>query len=165
MFTAQVVLELDWLDTIRAAAEVLPEVVARYVRRDIRPFVSQWVDKTLRREPGPVVYPFVWASERQRRAFFATDGFGHGIPYQRSHAYVHSWHVRADYTDTFSGIAVYSDSPSADFVGGRQQQPGHVQTGWPNAVEVIQVISIETNDRLEDGLPSVLDGWWEEHVP
>jgi hypothetical protein len=30
--------------------------------------------------PGPVVYPIEWASERQRAAFFATNGFGHGIP-------------------------------------------------------------------------------------
>jgi hypothetical protein len=31
-------------------------------------------------------YPVTWDSERQRRAFFATDGFGHGIPYQRTGA-------------------------------------------------------------------------------
>lgn len=165
MFTAQVALDTVWLDDIREAVGILPGVVNRYVRREIRPFVSQWVDKTLRREPGPVSYPYLWESLRQMRAYFATDGFGHGIPYRRTHGYVHSWHVIADYTDTFSGIAVFSDSPSADFVGGRRQQPGHVQTGWPNAVEVIQVISIETNDRLEAGLPIVLDGWWEERVP
>ena len=164
MFTAQVALDPAWLGLIQQAAQDIPDVISWYVRRDIRPFVSQWVDKTLRREPGPVAYPFLWASEKQRRAFFATDGFGSGIPYQRSHAYIHSWHVQADYTDTFSGIAVYSDSPVVEFVGGRQQQPGHVQTGWANAIEVIQVISLETNDRIEVGLPSVLDGWWEERV-
>ncbi len=164
MFSAEVALDTAWLDLIRAAAEVLPEVVNRYVRRDIRPFVSQWVDKTLRREPGPVAYPFLWASEKQRRAFFATDGFGQGIPYRRRRRYIHSWHVEGDYTDTFSGIAVTSDSPVAEFVGGRRQQPGHVQTGWPNAVEVIQVISLETNDWIEQGLPIVLNGWWQEYA-
>ncbi len=165
MFSARVALDTAWLDTIRAAAEVLPEVMARYVRRDLRPFVSQVVDKTLRREPGPVVYPFLWASEKQRRAFFATDGFGHGIPYRRKRRYIHSWHVRADYADTLSGITVSSDSPVSEFVGGRRQQPGHVQTGWPNAIEVIQVISLEVNDRIEVGLPLMLDSWWKEYVP
>ncbi len=37
--------------------------------------------------PGsPVRYPIQWDSERQRRAFFATDGFGSGIPYRRTGA-------------------------------------------------------------------------------
>lgn len=29
--------------------------------------------------------PFQWSSEKQRRAYFATDGFGSGIPYKRTH--------------------------------------------------------------------------------
>ena len=29
-------------------------------------------------------YPVTWDSERQRRAFFATNGFGKGIPYKRT---------------------------------------------------------------------------------
>lgn len=32
----------------------------------------------------PIQYPVNWDSEKQRRAFFATDGFGGGIPHQRS---------------------------------------------------------------------------------
>ena len=31
-------------------------------------------------------YPVTWDSERQRRAFFATNGFGNGIPYKRTGA-------------------------------------------------------------------------------
>ena len=30
--------------------------------------------------------PFVWSSERQRRAYFASDGFGAGIPYTRTNS-------------------------------------------------------------------------------
>lgn len=170
MFTAGVAIDTAWLDQIRAAAEALPEVMARYARRDLRPFVSQAVDRTLRREPGPVVYPFQFHEDPQvdakmRRAYFATDGFGHGIPYRRTRRYVHSWHVRADYTDTLSGITLTSDSPVSEFVGGRRQLPGHRRTGWPNAIEVIQVISLEVNDRIEVGLPLVLNSWWKEYVP
>ncbi len=35
------------------------------------------------KNPGPPKYPIRWKSEKQRRAFFATDGFGKGIPYKR----------------------------------------------------------------------------------
>lgn len=44
------------------------------------------------REIGkPVAYPVQWDSEKQRKAFFATDGFGSGIPYQRKGDYENSW--------------------------------------------------------------------------
>lgn len=40
------------------------------------------------KKPGKRVrYPVWWESEKQRRAFFATDGFGKGIPYKRTGAY------------------------------------------------------------------------------
>jgi hypothetical protein len=42
-------------------------------------------------EGKPIQYPVQWDSERQRRAFFATNGFGKGIPYQRTHQYRLSW--------------------------------------------------------------------------
>lgn len=32
----------------------------------------------------PVQYPIRWDSLKQQRAFFATNGFGHGIPYKRT---------------------------------------------------------------------------------
>jgi hypothetical protein len=41
----------------------------------------------------PVTYPIQWDSERQKRAYFATNGFGAGIPYQRTETYQYSGHV------------------------------------------------------------------------
>lgn len=35
-----------------------------------------------------------WDSEKQRAAFFATNGFGGGIPYQRTGTYGRSWYIR-----------------------------------------------------------------------
>lgn len=44
------------------------------------------------REPGsPITYPVQWDSEKQRKAFFATDGFGNGIPYVRKGDYEKGW--------------------------------------------------------------------------
>ena len=40
------------------------------------------------KKPGKRVrYPIWWESEKQRRAYFATNGFGKGIPYKRTGAY------------------------------------------------------------------------------
>lgn len=44
--------------------------------------------------PGkPISYPVQWDSEKQRRAYFATKGFGSGIPYQRTGAYNKGWQI------------------------------------------------------------------------
>lgn len=40
-----------------------------------------------------ITYPVQWDSPRQRAAFFATNGFGHGIPYVRKNVYELSWRV------------------------------------------------------------------------
>lgn len=46
-------------------------------------------------QPGqPIKYPVQWDSEKQRRAYFATNGFGHGIPYERTGAYNAGWRVK-----------------------------------------------------------------------
>ncbi len=42
-------------------------------------------------EGQPVRYPIQWDSERQRRAYFATGGFGKGIPYRRTNRYRFGW--------------------------------------------------------------------------
>jgi hypothetical protein len=42
-------------------------------------------------EGAPIRYPVQWDSEKQRRAFFATNGFGKGIPYKRTHKYRLGW--------------------------------------------------------------------------
>lgn len=42
-------------------------------------------------EGKPVTYPVQWDSARQRRAFFATNGFGKGIPYRRTNRYRFGW--------------------------------------------------------------------------
>lgn len=42
----------------------------------------------------PIRYPVQWDSQRQRKAFFATEGFGKGIPTQRTGGYRQGWKVQ-----------------------------------------------------------------------
>jgi len=149
---------VKWLKALQIMAEQgFEDTMRDWAKRELRPFVSREVDKTLRKEPGAVVYPVEWASERQRRAFFATNGFGHGIPYRRTHRYVHSWHVRGDYRGGLSEIRVYNDVDYAEYVGGRQQQPFHANTGWTAAEPVTARIMAELDDIIADRLLQVMD--------
>jgi len=156
MYKAGVALDKDVIDTIQAVAQRQPEIVAAYVRREVRPFVSQQVDKRLRRPPGPVKYPIDWPSEAYRQAYLATDGFGHGIPYKRTGRLVKSWEVRGDYTNTFSGITVENTAPYARRVVGADQWKMFANTGWPYAPSVLQTISLLANDFAADGIADVM---------
>ena len=47
------------------------------------------------KKPGKkITYPVKWDSEKQRKAFFATNGFGRGIPTQRTDKYRLAWKVK-----------------------------------------------------------------------
>jgi hypothetical protein len=48
--------------------------------------------RDLMREPGrPIRYPVQWDTDKQRVAFFASDGFGAGIPTGRTGDYQAGW--------------------------------------------------------------------------
>jgi hypothetical protein len=160
MIRASITTEGDSLEPLRNIATAYPDTIREWAKRHLRPFVSQEVGKRLGQEPGGVHYPIEWTSERQRMAFFATDGFGKGIPYTRTGKLAKSWHVRGDYRNGIAAINVFNTAPSAKYVygdeRGRHQQQFHINTGWPRLVDQMQVIGILTTDRIEDALPGLL---------
>jgi hypothetical protein len=70
------------------------------LQREIPNIGADQIYKALQRARARVVrYPppprrVRWDSERQKRAYFATDGFGGGIPYRRTGTYGRSWIIR-----------------------------------------------------------------------
>lgn len=77
--------------------------------------------------------PYRWQSEKQRRAFFATKGFGKGIPSKRSYELSRGWQQSVDpYRKT-----LFNRVPYAKYVMGNQQQKGHTTDGWRKIGKVI----------------------------
>ncbi len=111
-------------------------------------------------EPGPVVYSrdgkLAWKSDKQRKAFFATDGFGHGIPYQRRAApnrIVDQWRLIITYEpDRLTSIALLNDDLTHRFVTGQFQQPYHAITGWYQENALIEQTQAEATDAVETDL-------------
>lgn len=71
--------------------------------------------------PGKAIrYPVNWDSERQRRAFFATDGFGRGIPTRRTDTYVRGWKIRRNprASRATEGYSLINDVNYSKHVGG-----------------------------------------------
>lgn len=109
------------------------------VMNEVTPFMLNELES----EPGAVKYPIEWASEKQRKAFFATDGFGGGIPYTRTKKVSGAWRVLP--TPNGLGMIVENPSPASQFVFGSLaasnpggfQQPFHKNTGWQQAYETV----------------------------
>lgn len=123
---------IDFLDFVPDIAEDLAQEV-------FQPAKPKMLDE-LRYVPGPVKYPIEWVSEKQRRAFFATDGFGGGIPSRRTNTMVNAFMVELKRTDLGFAMVVTNSTDYFPFVVGRLrakrlsergwQQPFHANTGW-----------------------------------
>lgn len=84
-------------------------------------------------EGKPVRYPINWDSERQRRAFFATNGFGRGIPYQRTNAYRFGWKVER----VALGSNLSNRHPAGAIGGTPTWQSSIHRDRWPHLLTVL----------------------------
>ena len=76
-------------------------------------------------------YPIHWDSARQRRSFFASKGFGRGIPTVRTGRYISGWRVERRTVHSYTVINTVSH---ARFVGGlltRDVQSRIHEGRWP----------------------------------
>lgn len=99
----------------------------------------------LRVEPGKVKYPIEWTSEKQRRAFFATNAFGRGIGAERTHKLSESWSIEKNSMGQDIVVRFGNSAPYAKFVEGslsksnpgRFMQQFHRNTGWQQASDTV----------------------------
>jgi hypothetical protein len=137
------------LKRIQRFARAYPELALKSARDNIVPFVDIRVDRQLRRNvPGKVKRPIRWTSEKQRRAYFATDGFGAGIPYKRTGRLPAAWRVESAIGPGGLTISITNPSKAAPFVYGRWKQQFHTDTGWPDARPIIDKIIEATRPAL-----------------
>lgn len=79
-------------DKVIQSLDYIGQAAPRVVNADIEQ-VMRNAQYELQQPAPPPTYPINWDSEKQRRAFFATAGFGAGIPYNRSGRYNAGWVV------------------------------------------------------------------------
>lgn len=142
--------------TVRRSGALAKRAFKRQVTRERTQLLRE-----LRYTPPPPTYPLRWQSEKQRRAFFATNGFGKGIPYQRTGNLNKSWDLTIVESADEMTIAVENAATStavtalgvrsvayARFVIGDDAQRMHLDTGWRQAAPVIANSRERLNDRL-----------------
>lgn len=153
MFKAELIQTENVFDAIRDGIEKAPDQFKVLFVQKTRP-ITDGVLNQLRQEPGPVKYPVDWTSERQRRAFYATNGFGRGIPTKRTGKYLRSWQAGFEVQGGVSEFVIENTDPKAQFVGGIYQQRFHRQTGWVYAPDVVIDASIAYENAS-------LEAWYE----
>ena len=114
------------LGTIRAALLAASEYLVGNDRRGLK-------HQPPRVQHGPG-NPYQWQSEKQRRAYFATNGFGGGIPYKRT-GKSKGWTIKLQKDGYQSQIT--SGAPYEQYLRGDNQQRGHAADGWRKIEAII----------------------------
>ena len=109
-------------------------------------------------EPGkPSTSPVSWDSIRQQRAYFASNGFGGGIPYRRRGIYERGWQIRrspngTDHSNRTRGARFIGGLPSGqDLSPGKKQSSihkGRYRLLRPTVDEEIKKLHQDVIDRL-----------------
>lgn len=165
MYKTDVIIDTDVLDAVKEIPRRVDPALADYVDREIRPALEHFIDVRVSRYPGPVKHPFVFATARSRRAFFASNGFGRGIPTKRTGQLKKSWRLRIDRRQnegyiTLTNVASYAGYiyGSGNVLASYRQVPGHRNTGWGEDLdEDLLALSQRATDMLIDGWITVTD--------
>lgn len=137
MFKSAWQFDTEALDLADKRVIASPKLMARALKRQ-ESRLKRRILKIVKVEPPPPKPGITKKmTPRQRRAFWATNGFGHGIPYVRTHALVNAWDARFEFEETGGGFVVENTSPAATFVIGDRQQVFHADTGWINAERTV----------------------------
>ncbi len=146
LLRVNVVLDTAAVDVLRHALLDSPKQFYATVNNVVLPKAQAQIDALLNKEPPPVQYPFLFATPKSRRYYFAT----HDAPFQRT-GEVRQWRV---ILKAFSGqtieMSFENPSPVAPFVFGPRQQPGHANTGWVNADAVLPTLTAEVLANLSE---------------
>lgn len=129
------------IEDVKAFISSLPRGVKMAASRAFAEYVIGNSSHGLKHEPVRITHdennPYIWQSEKQRKAFFASDGFGAGIPTQRTGEMSAAWSYTESNSD-WGRVNIINDSGYAGFVMGNAQQDGHKQDGWRYYLDVVQ---------------------------
>lgn len=139
-------------DNVRDLPRRSRQQFTRELQTVVRPNLQTEVKDLIGREPGPVVRPFQFSTDKSRRWYFWA--FKGKLPRIRTHQLATSWFV--DLQLGTGTIIIYNAKSYAKYVYGSATQlqvPGHLKTGWgrdfPAALQLI----------TEFGIEQILDAW------
>ncbi|HML22098.1 MAG TPA: hypothetical protein PKD09_10630 [Aggregatilinea sp.] len=165
MFEAALAYDKDAIAAMAWALEAAPITTLEQAEDQIVPWFEDQLDSTLRLAPENVFHPIDWTLSkhpedaakpwntprgysRQKAAYFATRGFGRGIPTQRTNTMIRAWKVYVRIRRYEMEIGARNETPYTRYVQGRDRQDFHRNTGWAFAPDVLQELSPQATDLL-----------------
>lgn len=136
------------LDAIRETARKAPGLMTTAYTRATRRLRARMLNDL--RQAGKPSFPGITKlmTPKQRKKFWATNGFGHGIPYQRTGALEAGYSVEITPLDKDGAAMVINNSTDyAIYVSGAQVQPFHIDR-WVQVVDVAVEYEALANDVL-----------------
>lgn len=150
MVSARITPPTQAIAAINAEYARQPKLMALAYKRATSRLKSRML-KELRVEPGKPPRGITrLMTPRQRAAFFASKGFGKGIPYTRTHGLVKAWDVKVEASEKGGSITVTNNAPAAEFVYGIRRQPFLVAIGWLNPAPIYEKYEQEAATVLEE---------------
>jgi hypothetical protein len=141
---------------VQAMLSKLPRGVKIAAMRAFNEYIIGDENHGLKHEPARVMHgpgnPYIWQSEKQRKAFFATDGFGGGIPTERTHEGVNSWTM----TEVDSNWTMVKIEGGNAFVQGDWQQKGHAADGWRKYGDILKTNMAGAMQKARDAVKAYL---------
>jgi hypothetical protein len=177
MIKQTIEIDNDIVEFLEDGLRRFPSVLQTAIKRNVSRFRTRILGK-LQQEPGSPKYPIKWARatdqskppntrwgyySKQKAAFFATRGFGRGIPTQRTGKLINSWKIEVDQQSDAGIFQVYNDAQNRDgvyyeqFVTGIYQQAFHHDTGWYKSQDILVDAMVEAEDVIIDTIFAVTD--------
>lgn len=156
MFNLKIRLPTDLTKSIKALPATSYKLMHVEMEKTVKPAVQREVTDLVATYPGPVVYPFEFGTAKSRRAFFATQGFGRGIPTVRTGTLMRAWQTRYRFTEQLGALIIGNTTDYAQYVygfKGQRQIPGHFRTGWGRDLEPALQLIDEYATKL------IIDAW------
>lgn len=165
-------MEVDkqWLDDAKGLMNHI-EFAIQYTGEKTRIDTEAEMLDRLGQQPPPTGTPerkIEWETPKQHRAYFATNGFGAGIPYRRTGKLARNWVIESDAHREGWSIIVRNESRASRYVYGslaladaraasRFQQRFHRITGWQPARKTVLNYFETVQAGFIDNMNTVID--------
>jgi len=158
LVNASVLFDFAAIDNLADFVTAYPELATEQARDTFNAVVKPHLLNELHYMPPKVHYPFVWASEKQRKYVMAMLRETNNLPYKRTGGMVNAWKVDVIVNDGTVIMSASNKNKAVKYVTGKQQQPGHVASGWPQHKETLSFWAMAAKEEVTKALHTLVNG-------
>lgn len=157
LVNSEVLFDTGAIDNLADFITAYPELATETARDTFNTLIKPPLLNELHYMPPKVHYPFVWASAKQRKFVMAMLRRTNNLPYHRTGGMVNAWKVDILISDGTVIMSASNKAKATKYVTGKQQQPGHVASGWPKHKETLSFWGQAAKEEVGKALHSLVN--------